>query len=78
MNSEEAAQHWDMLADREIELRNHAIKAGWGSPVAYNARIEQYRNTAAAIRRGRETGEAHCVCHVVPSTRCPRRNKRMR
>jgi hypothetical protein len=75
MNTEEAAQHWEMLAQQQREARDHAVKAGWGHPAPYNARIKTYENTAKVIRLQEETGQAHCVCHLVPSLQCPRRPK---
>ena len=78
MTTEEAALHWEALADDQEVRRDIAVGAGWGHPTPYNNRIRMYRGTAAAIRLMEETGESHCICHLVPSMKCPARARKGR
>lgn len=73
-----AAKQWDFLADQEERMavweRERKIFVGEGaSPHDHRARL--YRDTAESLRLEAETGEYHCVCHLVPGPRCPAQNR---
>jgi hypothetical protein len=72
---EEAAAHWDMLADQEINYREKNLcgckgQQPCGCKEVSRNREQSYRNTAKALRMQIETGIAHCSCHLLPMDKC--------
>ena len=68
----EAIAHWERLADEKDAQADWDTKMGRDVTVGRrNANL--YRMTAKAMRLGVETGKAHCACHALPTSDCPRR-----
>jgi hypothetical protein len=66
----EAAQHWEYLAEQEDRMAEYTDQhaARLGSSLAYRAKAETYRKTAASLRLEASTGEWHCSCCL--KTKC--------
>lgn len=72
-----AADHWDRLADGEVEMAQWDVAHGYGDQSARYVRADSYRRTAESLRREARTGKPHCsVClGPHPNHECPRRKK---
>jgi len=71
------ADHWDRLADSELEMAEWDAAHGYGDQSAKHVRAESYRRTAESLRREAKTGKAHCtVClGAHPNHECPQAKK---
>ena len=73
----ESAEHWERQAD-EAEAqaawdRERGIDLSPAGTSAGDHRAQLYRATGQALRLEASTGIAHCSCHLVPATTCPRK-----
>ena len=66
---EEAAKGWDELAASKLEWAAYLEGRGEYGGVHRN-QAETYQKAAKALRLQIETGEPHCVCHLM--TTCER------
>lgn len=72
-----AAEQWEKEAEAELARANWDIKAGVYIGVSHPGyrNSELYRKVAQAIRMEADKGEAHCLCHMQPISKCPLRIK---
>lgn len=68
----EAAKHWENEAAISMAKAAHdracGVFIGLEHPGEYSADL--YVKTAKALRLQAETGQPHCICHLIPSDRC--------
>ena len=74
---EQAARHWEALADSAEEMAAWERDIGIDmSPPGHSVGDNQarlYRQTAEAIRITARTGVHHCACHLIPVSDCAMR-----
>jgi hypothetical protein len=71
----DAADHWERIAKEAREMaaweRGHGLDLSSPGQSTGDRNASLYERTTKSLRLQHETGEAHCLCHMTPRSKCP-------